>query len=89
MVYSGFHPANPVKEPLLNFFDIAAVLVTLAALFGYVNYRLLKLPATTGILALALLSSILMLLSSWLSPAFISGNPSRHSFPASTSTISS
>ncbi len=44
----------------MNFFDIAAILVTLTALFGYVNHRLLRLPSSIGILALALGSSLLL-----------------------------
>lgn len=52
----------------MAFFDAAAVLITLAALFGYLNYRFLRLPATTGILALALLSSLLVPLCAWLFP---------------------
>ncbi len=41
----------------MSFFDIAAVLITLAGAFGYINYRFLRLPATTGILTITLLSS--------------------------------
>ncbi len=41
-------------------FTIVAVLLTLAALFAYVNYRLLKLPTTVGIMALALVSSLVV-----------------------------
>jgi Na+:H+ antiporter len=44
----------------MNFFDITAVLITLAASFGYLNFRFLRLPATTGILSIALLSSLLL-----------------------------
>ncbi|HVZ79856.1 MAG TPA: sodium:proton antiporter [bacterium] len=52
----------------MNLFDATAILVALAAVFSYVNYRLLRLPTTTGILSLALLSSLLMLGSDWLFP---------------------
>ena len=41
-------------------FDLAAVLVTVAAMCGYVNHRVLRLPATTGTLAVALLTSLLV-----------------------------
>ena len=40
---------------------IASILVTLAAVFSYVNYRLLKLPTTIGIMILALLTSVVVL----------------------------
>jgi CPA1 family monovalent cation:H+ antiporter len=39
-------------------FEITAGLVTLAALLSYINFRLLKLPTTIGIMALALLLSL-------------------------------
>ena len=38
-------------------FTIVAVLLTLAALFAYLNYRFLKLPTTIGIMTLALATS--------------------------------
>lgn len=41
-------------------FDLAAVLITIAAVSGYLNHRIFKLPATTGTLAVALLSSLLV-----------------------------
>ncbi len=41
-------------------FDLAAVLITVAAMCGYVNHRVLRLPATTGTLAVALLTSLLV-----------------------------
>ena len=39
-------------------FDILAALVTLAALFAWVNYRFLKLPTTIGLMVMALVSSL-------------------------------
>ncbi|MEO7274268.1 MAG: sodium:proton antiporter [Vicinamibacterales bacterium] len=42
----------------MNVFDVAAILVAAAALFGYVNHRLLRLPPTTGTLLVALVSSL-------------------------------
>ena len=39
-------------------FDILAVLTTLAAVFAWVNYRYLKLPATIGIMIISLLFSL-------------------------------
>lgn len=40
---------------------MGAVLLAIAAAAGYVNHRLLKLPATTGTLAVALVSSLIIL----------------------------
>lgn len=52
----------------MGLFDAAAVLVALAAILGYLNFRFLRLPATTGILILSLLGSFIMLGSNWLFP---------------------
>jgi Kef-type K+ transport system membrane component KefB len=42
--------------------EIAAVLVTLTALFSYLNYRFLKLPSPVGVMTVSLLLSLLLLL---------------------------
>jgi len=43
-------------------FETAAVLLCMAAACGYFNYRFLRLPATTGTLAVALVSSLAIVL---------------------------
>jgi Na+:H+ antiporter len=42
----------------MTIFDIAAILIAVAALSGYINYRLLRLPPTSGTLLVALVSSL-------------------------------
>lgn len=54
----------------MNAFDTAAVLIAIAAMCGYVNHRFLKLPATSGTLVVALVSSILVLAAETLVPAW-------------------
>ena len=44
----------------MNAFDVAAILLAIAAVSGYLNYRFLKLPATSGMLAVALVSSLVL-----------------------------
>lgn len=44
----------------MNLFDVIAILVVLAALFGFFNRRYLKLEATVGMMLIALLSSLLL-----------------------------
>lgn len=44
----------------MNIFDTIAVVVTLAALFAYINYRYLKMPASIGLMVLAMVSSLLL-----------------------------
>lgn len=53
----------------MNGFDIAAVLVAVAAASGYLNHRFLKLPATSGTLAVALVSSLLIVAADTTFPA--------------------
>ncbi|MBT8398738.1 MAG: sodium:proton antiporter [Gemmatimonadetes bacterium] len=42
----------------MSTFDLVAVLVTLAAVFGWANYRFLRLPATIGLLVLSIMFSL-------------------------------
>ena len=44
----------------MNAFDIAAVLITIAAVSGYLNHRVLHLPPTSGTLLVSLASSLLV-----------------------------
>jgi CPA1 family monovalent cation:H+ antiporter len=44
----------------MNPFDVAAILIAIAAVAGCVNHRVLRLPATSGTLAVALLSSFVV-----------------------------
>jgi len=41
--------------------SIASILVTLCAIFGYINYRFIKLPTAIGIMMLALVFSLIIL----------------------------
>jgi CPA1 family monovalent cation:H+ antiporter len=52
----------------MNAFDIAAILIAVAALCGYINHRLLRLPQTTGTLIVALVSSLVVLAIERLMP---------------------
>ncbi len=42
--------------------DIFAILISLAAVFSYINYRFIKIPSTIGLLVIALLMSLLIVL---------------------------
>ncbi|MFT7444762.1 MAG: CPA1 family monovalent cation:H+ antiporter, partial [Granulosicoccus sp.] len=46
----------------MNFLDTAAILLTLAAVFGYINHKVFKLPTSIGILLIGLGLSVLLLL---------------------------
>lgn len=53
---------------MLSIFEIAALLFTLSAAFGWFNLRILRLPHTIGLLVMALASSLLLLLTNTLFP---------------------
>lgn len=44
--------------PEVSLFNLAAIVITLAAVFGYINHRWLGLPHTIGVVLIALLASI-------------------------------
>jgi CPA1 family monovalent cation:H+ antiporter len=53
----------------MNGLSFIAILLTLSAVFGTLNYRLLRVHASTGVLIIALaLSVILIALDPWLAP---------------------
>jgi CPA1 family monovalent cation:H+ antiporter len=54
----------------VNAFDVAAILVAAAAVFGYVNHRFLRLPSTSGTLLVALVSSLVVVLIDRVVPGF-------------------
>jgi len=46
---------------LRAFFDIAAIVIVLAAVFGYLNHRFIRLPHTVGLVVIALVASLVVL----------------------------
>ena len=57
----------------MDLFQASAVLITLAALFNYLNYKYLKLPAAIGIMAMALVLSLVVLALGTAFPAISLG----------------
>jgi CPA1 family monovalent cation:H+ antiporter len=53
----------------MNLFDLVAALLALTAAFSYLNYRLLKLPTTVGVMALTLLASVAVVVAGRFFPA--------------------
>src|SRR6476620_260317 len=53
----------------MDLFNIITYLLVLSSIFGYINIRFLKMPATIGLMVLALAFSILMLLINYINPA--------------------
>jgi len=52
----------------MSIFEIAAILFCLAAIFGFINYRTVKLPTTIGVMAVALGFSLLLIVSGGIFP---------------------
>lgn len=52
----------------MSLFDIMALLMTLAAIFGYINHRWLKLEPTVGLLMISLASSLAIMGLHWIFP---------------------
>ncbi|MFH1704141.1 MAG: sodium:proton antiporter [Nitrospirota bacterium] len=46
----------------MNLFNIVAILITLSAVFGYINYRFIKLPTTIGLMLISILVSLGMVI---------------------------
>jgi CPA1 family monovalent cation:H+ antiporter len=52
----------------MTVFDVAAILIAVAAVSGYVNHRLLRLPPTSGTLLVALVSSLVVVVIEQIVP---------------------
>ena len=61
--------------PELSLFDISAIVLTLAAVFGYFNHRWLHLPLTIGLVVIALAVSISVVLLDLLLDTLILERP--------------
>ncbi len=51
---------------MMDFFQIATVLITLSALFSYVNFQYIRMPAKIGVMTIGLVLSLILLISGWL-----------------------
>ncbi len=52
----------------MSLFDLMAILVTLAAVFSYVNHRFLGLPTTIGLMLISLLMSLALVMAGYWVP---------------------
>ncbi len=50
-------------------FDLIAILIVLAALFSYINFKVLKLPSAIGLMALTLVFSVMMFIAGHFVPS--------------------
>jgi CPA1 family monovalent cation:H+ antiporter len=61
----------------MELLNAAALLITLAAVFGYINARFIKLPTTIGIMMIAMVVSLLLIIAGKLGLADLGGQASR------------
>jgi len=54
--------ATETTDSAMGLFDIIAILITLSAVFSWINQRFLKLPTAIGLMLIALLMSLTLLL---------------------------
>ena len=66
-----------MDQTSLNPIDAAAVLVVLAAVFGYLNYTIVKLPHTIGLTIMGALASLAVVAADALIPGFAPGQAVR------------
>jgi len=52
----------------MNYFEIASILVSLSAVFGYINEKYLKLPTTIGLMLIAIIFTLITIVSSYINP---------------------
>ncbi|MGQ3683410.1 MAG: cation:proton antiporter [Candidatus Loosdrechtia sp.] len=50
----------------MGIFNLIAILLSLAAIFSYINLRLIKLPTTIGIMLIAILTSVIIVILGFL-----------------------
>lgn len=59
-----------MHEPhTLGVFDVAAILITLAAVLSWLNHKFLRLPSTVGLALMGAVASLLVLALDWATPS--------------------
>lgn len=57
----------------MHLYTVITIIVSLSAVFSYVNHKFIRLPSTIGIMLLSLLSSVLLVLAGkWMPGLFVS-----------------
>ncbi len=54
----------------MEVYNIITLIVVLAAIFAYLNYRFIRLPSTIGIMLISLLASLIVIILGIISPSF-------------------
>ena len=56
----------------MNLLELSALLLCLASIFSIINLRILKLPQTIGLMVLAIVLSLVIMITGLVSPDFLS-----------------
>jgi len=54
----------------MTIFQVFAIIITISALFSYINYRFIKLPGTIGLMLLSLIMSMFIIIIGYFEPSF-------------------
>ena len=54
----------------MNLLELSALLLCLASIFSIINLRILKLPQTIGLMVLAIVLSLVIMITGLVSPRF-------------------
>lgn len=54
----------------MEIYNIITLIIVLAAIFGYLNHRFIKLPSTVGIMLISLVASLIVIVFGIISPEF-------------------
>ena len=54
----------------MEVYNIITLIIVLAAIFAYINFRFIKLPSTIGIMLISLLASLIIIVLGTISPVF-------------------
>ncbi len=54
----------------MQIYNLITLIIVLTAIFGYINFRFIKLPATIGIMLMSLVVSLLVIATGYIYPGF-------------------
>ena len=55
----------------MSLFAILSILIVLAAIFGYINVRFIKLPTTIGMMLISIIFSLVVLVVGQIDPTLL------------------
>ena len=62
--------AFSINVSLLQVYNFITIIIVLTAVFAYINFRFLKLPATIGIMIISLSASLGVVIVGFFNPDF-------------------